>query len=415
MFAVCYARRVTPTVAPAVTQPVILPNESNTSLRKKIMVLISKGGNGHMAACNVLKETLPEYDIMVVNPFDIVSSFNIVKKVTGNRLDGEQFYVSLVQHNMVRTASFFAKYPAPAFCHLNRHYFVKRFVAHIKKHQPDLLISTIPYFNYAASTAAQRCNIPFVLVTLDADLDMWLGDFKKCRNNDNYVTVGVKTPRVMRQLESCKVPSHRIYEVGSPLRKDFFEHKDREKILAEWNLPKDKPMALLIRGGTGSSQLGTYIRTLRKLNRPLHLLACVGKNTKLESQLKKIPSQGKVSFTIVPFTQRISDLMAVSDMIITQPSPNVCNEAMQSGVPLLIDLTGPCLFWERATLDWIQKRNAGVSFKKIKHLNRVVKDCLEGRLKFAKTRDKKPRFNAELRKIVCGILEKTNSPLSKPV
>lgn len=373
--------------------------------RKKIVVLISKGGNGHMAAYNVLKESLPEYDLQALNPFDIVSSFNVVKKVTANKLDGEQFYVTLVQHNLVRTASFLAKYPAPMFFHMRRNYFVKKMVKYLQKEKPDLLLSTIPYFDYAASTAAQKCNIPFLMVTLDANLYMWLGDFKQCKKNNNYVTVAVKTPLVMRQLKKCNVDPCRIYEVGAPLRKDFFEHKDREKILAEWNLPRDKPLALIIRGGTGSSQLELYVQTLRKLNRPLHLLVCVGKNTDLARQIKKIPSEGKVSFTIIPFTQRISDLMAVADMIITQPSPNVCNEAMQSGVPLLIDLTGPNLFWECSTMDWIKARNAGASFKKLKHLNRLVAECLEGKLKFSKTREKTPRFNAEIKKLVHHILD----------
>lgn len=378
---------------------------ASPATRKKIIILVSKGGNGHMAAYNVLKEALPKYDLKALNPFDIVTSFNVVKKVTANKLDGEQFYVTLVQHNLVRTASFLAKYPAPMFFHMRRNYFVKRLAKYLQQEKPDLLLSTIPYFDYAASTAAQRCNIPFVMMTLDANLYMWLGDFKKCRKNNNYVTVAVKTPLVMRQLEKCKVPPHRIYEIGAPLRKDFFEHKDREKILAEWNLPRDKPLALLIRGGSGSSQLKLYVQTLRKLNRPLHLLVCVGKNAELARQIKKIPSEGKVSFTIIPFTTRISDLMAVSDMIITQPSPNVCNEAMQSGVPLLIDLTGPNLFWESSTMDWIKARNAGAAFKKLKRLNRLVAECLEGKLKFSKTRDKEPRFNAEIKKLVQHILD----------
>ena len=381
MVSVPFAMGCTPTTVSATVQSPLITSSS----RKKVMVFISKGGNGHMAACNVLKESLPDYDIQVVNPFDIVSSFNIVKKITGGKLDGEQFYVTLVQHNLVRTAGFLAKYPAPLFFHLNRHYFVRKFAAYLEKYKPDLLISTIPYFNYAASTAAQRCHIPFLLITLDADLRLWLGDFEKCRNNDYHIAIGTKTPRITCQLVRSKVASDKIHVVGNPLRKDFFESKDREKILAEWKLPLDKPIAMLIRGGTGSSQLALYVRSLLKLNRPLHLLVCIGKNTKLMSQLKKLPCQGNVSFSIIPFTQRISDLMAVSDLIVTQPSPNVCNEAMQSGVPLLIDMTGPCLFWERATLDWIHTRNAGTSFKKFSQLNGVVAECLEGKRKFAKT------------------------------
>ena len=34
----------------------------------KIVVLTSKGGNGHMAACSVLKDALPDCEIKLVDP-----------------------------------------------------------------------------------------------------------------------------------------------------------------------------------------------------------------------------------------------------------------------------------------------------------------------------------------------------------
>lgn len=374
---------------------------------KKIILLTSKGGYGHMAACATLKNILTDYDVSIVNPFEIISSLDIVKKISRGKSDGEQFYNSLLQNGWIRFMNFFCYRPAFYFIHRDRNKIETKIWHFLKQEKPDLLISTIPLLNYPISCAAEQSNIPFMLVTLDADLTKWLLDLEKLTHRNFMLTVGTRTPLVTQQLAAKKIPEHSIREIGCPLRKDFFEPKNKDAILRDWKLPSDKPIAMLIRGGTGSNKLIDYVTTLQKYDKPLHLLVCVGRNELLATRLNKLHKKDSlVTLSVIPFTTRISDLMFVSDILITQSTLNTCNEAMHFGIPILIDKTSPTLFWEDAAIDVINKNGTGAVFKKMQNLNELVEKYLGKKIAIDQTK-KISSFDGAVQEIVSEMLSRS--------
>lgn len=376
---------------------------------KKVIMFTSKGGYGHMAACATLKNILTDYEVSIVNPFEtILTSLDVVKKITWGRYDCEQFYNSLLSNGWIRFMNFFCHRPAFYLVHRSRKQIEQKMWRFLRQEKPDLLISTIPLINYPTSCAAQNLNIPFLLVTLDADLTKWLLDMDQCTHPNFMLTVGTKTPLISGQLAAKKIPDASIREIGNPFRQDFFEAKDKDVILHEWCIPSNKPIAMLIRGGAGSYQLINYVKTLLAYGKPLHLLVCVGRNAKLAKQLNSLRKrEGLVTFSIIPFTTRISDLMFVSDLLITQPSPNTCNEAMHFGIPILIDKTSPTLFWEDATADLVAMNGIGTTFQRMRDLNLLVKKYL-GKKSLARNKvNNRPSFDVVIKQIVYDM---TNTP-----
>jgi UDP-N-acetylglucosamine:LPS N-acetylglucosamine transferase len=362
----------------------------------KIVVLTSKGGNGHMATCDVLGDIFSDYKIILYNP---------IQDFSHKLFDGEEWYIRLLQTGWLRTINFIARYPGSMYFKIRRNGFKKNFLWYLKKEKPDLLISLIPMLNYPAALAAEHYKIPFIIITLDADLTLWLLDMEKIRNHNFILTVNAKTPRIKQQLVLKHIPKSCVHEVGSPLRKNFFTPKNHQVIRNEWKIPRDKKVVLLIRGGTGSSKLVDYVKMLIKLDQPLHLLVCIGKNTKLINKINHIKTRGPVSFSIIPFTKKIPDLMAISDLLITQPSPNICNEAMHMTLPILIDMTSPCLFWEKATIDWINLYGYGSIFKHMNELNTIVPTTLAKKKLLLKQAKKTiPCFNTKIRKLVTSLI-----------
>lgn len=349
-----------------IVSPATKPNPETK--RPKILIFSSKGGNGHMAACATLKDVLPNCDIKLIYPIE-----DYFKK-TGV---GEDSYCSLVKDGWFNTMNFVVRYPAPAFFKMNTKSFKKRFMKYLADEKPDLAISVIPFLNYPAAWAAQESKIPFMLITLDADLTNWFLNMGKLKKYDFPITVRAKTPRIEKQLARRHIPASCIKEAGSPLRKEFFQPKDKPAIRKEWNIPDNKKVILLMRGGTGSHKLVEYAQRLMDLDIPSHLLVCIGRNNKLVSKLNKIKPTKNVTLSIVPFTPKIPDLMAISDLLITQPSPNVCNEAMFVKLPIAVDMSGSCLFWEKATVDWLELAGAGQIFKRMKDLRKIVTNILE--------------------------------------
>jgi processive 1,2-diacylglycerol beta-glucosyltransferase len=347
-----------------------------------------------MAACDVLKDILPDCELKLIRP---------IHEFFQSMFNEEEWYGSFLKNGWIKTGNFIARYPGPMIFKFRRKTFERRLVRLLEQEKPDLLISVIPLINSPASFAAKRCKIPFMVITLDADLELWLADMERSRTLDFTITVQTKTPRIEKQIQQKHLSLDCVREVGSPLRKDFFTPKNCPAIRKEWGIPDNKEVIMLLRGSTGSNKMVDYVKSLVTLDRNVHLLVCVGRNTALTRKLSRIKNNGPVTFTVVPFTPKIPDLMAVSNLLITQPSPNVCNEAMYMNLPILVDMTTTCVFWEKATLDWIHLQGSGDTFKRMSQMNKIVIANLDKHKNAQNTAPTKQMhsFNAEIRKIVC--------------
>jgi processive 1,2-diacylglycerol beta-glucosyltransferase len=387
----------------------LLAQSTNTIPRKKIVIFTSKGGAGHTTVCNILKDELSDFDLIIINPFEkILSGFDPIKTITFSKLDVEKFHNKLIQKGWIKTENFIMYYPGRLAFYLSRNPFKKKIETYLAQEKPDLLISLMPTISYPSSSAAARLGIPFLLLTLDADLTMWLMNMKKCKHTNYAITIGETTPRIKKQLSKAHIPEKNIHIVGHPIRKEFFEPKNHKKIRAEWNIPGDKPVVLAMRGGCGSTKLIDYTKTLLKLEIPLHILVCIGRNTALINELNKLKPTKFVTFSIIPFTNKISDLMAISDLLITQPSPNACNEALAVGLPICIDVTDACIFWEKATIDLIEMHHGGTQFKKMSQLKSMVKKYV-GTKRTKNLSANKSQFPSAIKSVINSLLTPVNS------
>ena len=107
-----------------------------------------------------------------------------------------------------------------------------------------------------------------------------------------------------------------------------------------------------------------------------HLIICTGRNDKLKKDLEKIKLHASNSITILGFTEKISDLMAISDLIVTKPGPGTINEAIAMRLPILIDNVDTSLFWERANMDMVIKYGVGERIKDYGQMRHVLRNYL---------------------------------------
>jgi processive 1,2-diacylglycerol beta-glucosyltransferase len=109
----------------------------------------------------------------------------------------------------------------------------------------------------------------------------------------------------------------------------------------------------------------------------VHLAICVGRNKEAENHIKRLSTRCKrTSLTVIPFTNKISDLMYVADVFITKPGGQTCAEAIAMGLPMLLDRTRTWLFMERKNIDWLKPNNLGTYFKSYSELPELVKSHL---------------------------------------
>ncbi len=383
---------------------------SDSPAKKKALILVSKGGHCHMMTANIIKDALSDtFDTVMVNPYEVsIMPTDSVKWLSFGYCDGEDFYNALLSNGWIRTINLMAYHLMPSVMHLARHYMQRNMEELLEKEKPDLLISVIHYINYAASKAAEKYKIPFLVTTLDMDLRMWLQDFELSTHPNCIITVPEQSPGLMKQIKKKKIPTTMIHTAGFPLKKEFRVTRDaktQERIRHEWSLPDNKPIIMLMRGGAGSYNLIDYAKKIMSLDQPAHLLIMAGKNEGLKEKIAQLKPSTNVSFTAVPFTDKVADLMAVSSLLVTAPSPGTCNEAMHSGLPMLIDRSCESVIWEKANLnDFILKHGQAKIFRSNRELKRLVAEHLKQPVE-RYTVDL-PRFDTEIRDVIVPLLFK---------
>jgi processive 1,2-diacylglycerol beta-glucosyltransferase len=123
---------------------------------------------------------------------------------------------------------------------------------------------------------------------------------------------------------------------GMPIGPKWRQEPDRQKVLSDWRLPTDKKVVLLS-GGTDFT-CGPVVKTARailKLCPEVSLVVLGGRNKKLLGQLAQLGAEVDGLFP-VSFTDRISELVWVSSMMVTKAGGITTAECLATGTPMIL-------------------------------------------------------------------------------
>lgn len=348
--------------------------ETEAASKKMVLVLSSRGGYGHTAAANTLQHLIGEsYELKVVHPIDQLRIWGVPS--------GEQFYNMMLKRGWIRSMNFLARHLAPRLFRSRKQKVEKIINSYIEAYQPNLVVSLIPYINYPASEAARKKEIPYLLITTDNDLRNWSFGLEKMKHPNFRVTIGSDLPTTRGLLLKKKIPESAIETIGLPLRPDFITTKNEQLIREEYRIPIEKPVILVMMGGAGGKSSYEYARKIGGMDLATHLIICTGRNEKLKKDIERIKLHPSNSMTVLGFTERIADLMAMSDLLITKPGPGTINEAIAMQIPILVDNVEASLFWERANSEMVVNYGIGEKIKDYKQMRKVLKAFLSDREK----------------------------------
>ncbi len=342
---------------------------SENECKKNILVLCSNGGYGHNAAAQTLHNLLGhEYNIRVVYPIDQLRIWGIKS--------GEKVYNVLLENSWTQSLNWVTRYLAPKIFRTRKTKVEAIIRRYIEDANPDLVISLIPFINYPASEAARKSDIPFLLITTDNDLRLWVHGLQGVQHRCFKVTVGSDLWCSRELLRKRNIPDSAIETIGLPIRTDFFGNKDISSLRTEYKVPPYKPVVLICIGGRGGEKAREYAQKIGGTQFGVHLIVCAGKNHKLAQDLRQISLHPTNSMTVMDFTTKISDLMAISDLLITKSGPGTITEAMTMKLPILVDATSTVLSWEQANIDLILQYGIGDSIEEFDEVEPLVRQFL---------------------------------------
>jgi processive 1,2-diacylglycerol beta-glucosyltransferase len=302
----------------------------------RILILSTSVGAGHIRAAQALaltfKDRLPQTTVEHVDVLELTNA--AFRK--GYR-DG---YFSLVKHAPNVVGMLYDKLDKPnpknlgtqARLSFERTNFGK--LSKLLRQEPswDLVVSThfLPPQMIAHLRKKERIHCPQVIVVTDYDVQgMWL--------HEPCEAYFVSNPEAKVYLDKLGIDPQIVHATGIPIDPVFTKSKDRNECRRELGFNVNRPLILQMSGGLGIGPAEQIYRSLREdVTVPAQICVVAGKNTKLKSALEAHGPDSRHDCKVMGFTDKVDELMAAADMVITKPGGLTTSEALARGCPIVI-------------------------------------------------------------------------------
>jgi len=377
---------------------------------KKIIIFTCHCGSGHTAVNNALQYYLSEnYHVQSVCIFcQVLPKTDLIKKATFNRYNLEDFYNFLLQKKwnqflnvLLQINHYYLRFQYKKINHI--------IYTYLKNHHPDLVISIIPLINNHILNNTTKLDIPFILFPTDLNPDIFICNIKKINHPKFHIAVSFKDDTILKIFNLYQISLQYINFTGFPLKPNFLVSKNRDLLKDKFKIPKDKSVILLLMGSQGAASLYNFVQQLITINIPFHLIIVRGKNGYVDEKIRNVSFPPHISTTILGFTQRISDLMAITDLLITKSGGASVCEAIYMNLPMLLDATSAIPQWEQLNQTFVVKHRFGEIIKKYNAIPGLVIKYLADKkllstIKHNLKSYKKKNGGVEIKKLVGKIL-----------
>ncbi len=225
---------------------------------------------------------------------------------------------------------------------------------------PDLIISTHPFSSQMVSYLKKKEILHCKLATILTDFEIheqWLVGYEY---TDLFF---VSNEHMKDALIEHNIPLSKIYVTGIPFSDRFLYTFDKDKTFQMFNLDKTKNVALFFGGGEfglGKDRTVQLLKNLITVAKDYQIVAISGKNAKMKLAFEKVVSDLCVEnrVRVLPFTDKVPELMSISNVVITKPGGLTTTESLVSKLPIIV--INPLPGQEEENALFLEKNKVGI-------------------------------------------------------
>ena len=300
-------------------------------MKKRVLILSASAGTGHVRAADALVKSFAGHP--EVEAIEHLDALDYTNKLFHN------FYSQLYL-NLVKTAPEVLGWAYKASdepwktdamrLRLDRLQ-ARRLVQFIRRFRPDIVICThfMPTGIIAHLIEKGVIDTHLSVVVTDMDMHaMWLS-----RTFHRYF---VALEETKAHLLALGLPEERITVSGIPVDPVFAEPVDRTELRKALGLDPDRFTLLFSAGAYGVSPAEFVVTKLQQLRHPIQTIVICGKNENLLARVQALVGEDNPNFQVLGYTQRMHDLMKISDLYMGKPGGLTTSEALACGLPMAI-------------------------------------------------------------------------------
>ena len=208
----------------------------------------------------------------------------------------------------------------------------------LQEFKPDYVISTHPFSSQMCAYLKKKNKANFILSTVMTDYaphDQWL----LYSNEVNYFFVAHSAMR--DSLISKGIPENKVFATGIPLSNRFLQHYSKKEILNELGLKQRKKNILFFAGGEyglGKGKTYEILKTFAENFPDIQIVAIAGRNKNMKEKFAELveDTSREDTIKILEYTNKVPELMSVSDLVVTKPGGLTTTESLASGLPIIV-------------------------------------------------------------------------------
>ena len=338
---------------------------------KKIIIFYGSYGGGHLSAARSIKEYIEtNYTDAQVKMIDCMEYINkLFNKVTTTAYSELAKKAPWVWGYVYKKSE---KGIIAKFSSDSNKLMAYKLNKLLQEYKPDYVISTHPFSSQMCAYLKKKNKANFILGTVMTDYaphDQWL-------LYDEEVNYFFVAHAAMREALIQKgIPSSKVFATGIPLSNRFLEHYNKKEILDELQLKQKKKNVLFFAGGEfglGKSKTFEVLKTFAENFPDLQIVAIAGRNKNMKEKFTELVEDTKRRDTIkiLDYTNKVPELMSVSDLVVTKPGGLTTTESLASGLPIIV--INPIPGQEEENAQFLEENKLAIWIKKDDNIKEVL-------------------------------------------
>ena len=277
----------------------------------------------------------------------------------------------------------------------------------LRAEKPDLIISTHPFSSQMCSYLKRKGKITSRIATIMTDFaphDQWLVG----KEYTDYFFVA--TNKMREYLVDQEIPKNKVFTTGIPLSSRFLEPFNKVEIFKSFDLNPLKQTILFFAGGEfglGKSQTVDIFKCIVKSFKDIQMIAIAGKNEKIQEAFNEYVKKynREDSIKVLSYTDKVPELMSISNLVITKPGGLTITESLASGLPIIV--ISPIPGQEEENAKFLEEKGIAVWIRKHDNPKTVLANLLNDKEKLEQMQENTAILaNKNSTKDICEILLK---------
>ncbi len=384
------------------------PKKNNTAGRKNILCVMSDVGGAHRSAAEAMGEALQREYPPDSFTYEIVDLYQVAGGFCNFSIKSYPFFVNHYTWVYNRFFDFADHRPAWDFFYKVFIYplMIGKVFPFIEAKKPDVILSTYALCNRLVLDALEELNIAHRVFKVMLVLDLF--DVHRSWAERRADLTIVATDEAKRKILACGVPPGKVKQWGFPLKPRFQDDIQPQRVREKLGLRGDCFTMLIMGGGEGVHYTLNIVKELVENNLKTQLIVIAGRNAWLLNKLRGLQQRTHARMVVFGYTDKVHELMSVSDVVITKPGPTTLMEAMTKELPVII--TGNPPRQELHNIDYVREKGIGHTLKKGEAFVPLLRKLIDSpdeieRLKANIRREKIPSCTGEVARLIMTHLQ----------